>query len=278
LPLRWREMGVQQQKDSLMNALLARYGGVALDLSTVLLRPLDPYWDEMVRRDATFRGYLYRANGEPWGQAESMAVWFLMSRREGIFNTVVRNQVIGMGAEKDSFEYAEPYRALGDQTITPVIAMFNSSWPRCSDDVWVDHKNQCPENNLALGADPRHMFAPAEHPRTDVRMILEEPREGPQLPFCFEDDFSMGAWSISDDTEVAGDACKTRSQCWEYFLNRYHQPDNGRGTPPLLFVKLFNAGGPLKTWSRGQLLNEKNTFFYHWLQIAGVPENKSTPR
>eukprot|EP00419_Tripos_fusus_P001372 CAMPEP_0172671972 /NCGR_PEP_ID=MMETSP1074-20121228/11255_1 /TAXON_ID=2916 /ORGANISM="Ceratium fusus, Strain PA161109" /LENGTH=296 /DNA_ID=CAMNT_0013489093 /DNA_START=58 /DNA_END=944 /DNA_ORIENTATION=+ len=87
LPFRWRELLPELQQAAVMNALLARYGGVALDLCTCLLRPLDDYWDEMVANGASFRGYLFRLNGKPWWRAEAVADWFLMGRREGIFSS-----------------------------------------------------------------------------------------------------------------------------------------------------------------------------------------------
>merc|ERR1719277_2818991 len=100
-----------------MNALLARYGGVAMDISTILLRPIDDYWDEMVSNQATFRGYTYRLNGKPWRHPEVTPVWFLMSRREGIFRTAAWTQVEGMGDHNSTWHvgFHQPYFAFGDQ-------------------------------------------------------------------------------------------------------------------------------------------------------------------
>lgn len=154
LPLHFKTLKPPHQKDALMNALLARYGGVALDISTVLLRPIDDYWDEMVSRRATFHGYMYRINGQSWRHAEVSVVWFLMTRREGIFSTAVRNQVIGMGDKVDTNLYHHWYLALGDQTLLPILSMYNYTLPKCYEDPAIkkyhrfpdQNPNWCPEN------------------------------------------------------------------------------------------------------------------------------------
>jgi hypothetical protein len=132
LPFRWTDLEPAQQKDSLMNALLARYGGVAMDVSTILLRPLDEYWDEMVEQKAAYWGYMYRVNGLPWRHAEVSVVWFMMARREGVFANAVRSQVMGMGDSNSTGAYHHWYLALGDQTLTPILANLNYSLPKSS--------------------------------------------------------------------------------------------------------------------------------------------------
>jgi len=186
LPLRWEALQPAQQKDSLMNALLARYGGVAMDISTVLLRPLDRHWDEMVAFGAAFRGYVYRLNGRPWRHAEVAVVWFLMARREGLFATAVRSQVIGMGDRRDTSAYRHRYLALGDQTLLPILSMFNYSLPKCYDDPTVDVD---PSSKLHQFEDQNPRWCP-EHeqrpwyegltgpPRNDTKLFLEDPRDG----------------------------------------------------------------------------------------------------
>jgi len=121
LPFRWKQLDPAQQKDALMNALLARYGGVAMDISTVLLRPLDDHWNEMVDKEATAKMYMYRLNSVPWRHPEVTATWFIMSRREGIFSTAVRNQVEGMGDRNTTWNigYHQAYFALGTRRYFP---------------------------------------------------------------------------------------------------------------------------------------------------------------
>lgn len=271
LPVRWKELKPAQQKDSLMNALLARYGGVAFDISMILFRPLDEYWDEMVKQGASFRGYLYRLNGSPWRHAEATAVWFLMSRREGIFSAAVRSQVIGMGDSLNNAGYLDWYLALGDQTILPVLSMYDYNLPKCYDDETVSDKWKCPEH--AQPAWYKGVSGPA---RTDTKLLLEDPRQGPQLPFAW---LGMETWSIKDSTMRAGHGdwadnplgapmhdtdCSSMKECWDkVFMPRYeaHQ---------LNFIKFFRHGAKLAHRTRGELLADKGSYFYNWLRLAGL--------
>lgn len=272
MPILWKDQQPQQQKDVLMNALLGRYGGVALDISVILFRPLDAYWDEMVDHGATFRGYMYRLSGQAWGVPETCAVWFLMSRREGIFVTATRNQalfVAGMiESDKKASYYKRPgrsawrYRGFGDQILTPILSNLNYNLPKCYDDHFVRVPQACPEYaapDWAAG-----LIGPV---RNDMKILLREPREGPQLPMQFKP-----TWNISDSHEFhhSLDECSSMKECWEFFLHRYHMAPHSGQTRILDFVKLFGAGGDLGHRSRGELCSGKDTYFYNWLKLAGL--------
>jgi len=285
LPLQFRRLRPPHQKDALMNALLARYGGVALDISTILLRPLDDHWDEMVAKGATFRGYLYRINGKPWRHAEVSVVWFLMARRESIFSTAVRNQVIGMGDKSNTRLYHHWYLAFGDQTLLPILSIYNYSLPKCYEDPAVKnyHKfpdqnpNWCPENEQ-----PPWYLGITGPPRTDTRIILHDPRDGPQLPFAFA---GMIAWHTTDTkhrwdpkafrpgSPMHNVNCSSSKTCWEnVFLPRYHAVPKPGEARLLSFIKLFHHGAELDGRSRADILADKNTYFYNWLKMAGLPD------
>lgn len=280
LPLQFDRLKPALQKDSLMNALLSRYGGVAMDITSILLRPLDEYWDDMLSRNATFWGYMYRLTGMHWGNSEATAVWFLMSRRQGIFATAVRSQMIGMGDDIEppqktggnGYFYHNPYFAFGDQTLTPILRTFNYKLPKCTDDPTVgppvSWPDMCPEYESP--AWNTSMPGPA---RNDARIILREPRDGPQLPYAFLDDFSMGTWRVNSEAGVAhsSDACKTMKECWhDIFMYRYQQRSGPKGTHLLNFVKLFHSGGRLLKMDRAQLLGDEESYFYNWLKLAGM--------
>jgi len=276
LPIHWDSLARPAlQKDALMNALLARYGGVALDISAILFRPLDDMWDEMVVQGATFRGYVYRLNGEPWSHAEVTAVWFLMSRREGIFSTAVRNQVIGMGDRVSTHAYRQWYFAFGDQTLLPILSMFNYSLPRCIDDPTVFHHWACPEHELPLWNSTGDV-------RNDTRIIVEDARDGPQMPFAFS---KMATWEVTNDSSpVHPDnngpgfpmheaGCDSMKTCWDLvFMRRYRGSNETNRGRPLEFVKLFSAGQEVKHWSRAEIVANNQTYFYNWLKLAGLPE------
>jgi len=280
LPLHFDTLRPAVQKDALMNVLLARYGGVAMDITSILLRPLDEYWDEMVSNGATFWGYMYRLTGMPWGNSEVSAVWFLMARKEGIFTTAVRSQIVGMGDNVEplgksqaKYFYHNPYFALGDQTLTPILSMFNYSWPKCTEDETVKPpfawRDMCPEYEF-----PRWNATLPGPARNDAKIMLREPRDGPQLPFAFVSDFSMGLWKVNSVEAVDSPippTCKTQRECWsEVFQRRFHQRQGPHGTHVMNFVKLFNSGGRLREKSRAELLADKDSFFYNWLVLAGL--------
>lgn len=272
LPLRWSSLEFAQRRDTLMNALLARYGGVALDVSTVLFRPLDDYWDEMIKSGATFRGYMYRLNGRSWALPEACGPWFLMSRREGIFSTAVRDQ---RAAVCDS--QRTKGLSLGDRTLTPILSMFNYSLPKCYEDgaVPVEDRVGCPE--FAQPSWPAGITGP---PRNDRRLLLHDPRDGPQLPFSRADEFGLAFWRVSNGTrfhkhewsssQVKLDMwqddfnqCQSMMECWEQvFLPRFH------AAAPFLWI--FNPLGSLCRMSLPHLLADRDTFLYRWLSLAGV--------
>lgn len=240
-----------------MNALLARYGGVALDITTVLLHPLDDYWNEMVLHRATFRGYLYRINGQSWSRPEVVAPWFLMSRREGVFSTAVRNQVV---LHCDAYRY--PDMPLADRTLAPILGTFNTTFPSCSQDSTVSSKAACPERKQPQ----TKPGIPGPPPRNDRRLILMDPRDGPHLPFAFLDDYGMGTWNLTETTPLLGHPreCNSPGECWQkVVLPRYH-------SGLLVLVKLFRHGGRLRPQGRDQLLAQRSSFFFNWLQLAGL--------
>mmetsp|Transcript_74598 Transcript_74598/g.147783 ORF Transcript_74598/g.147783 Transcript_74598/m.147783 type:complete len:493 (+) Transcript_74598:189-1667(+) len=285
LPFHFKELAPPQQKDALMNALLARYGGVAMDISTVLLRPIDDYWDEMVEKGATFRGYMYRLNGQPWRHAEVTVVWFLMSRREGIFSTAVRNQVIGMGDRADTKMYHHWYLALGDQTLLPILSMFNYTLPKCFLDPTIrtehgdfpdQNPNWCPEREQ-----PFWFNGLTGPPRTDTKILLRDPRDGPQLPFLFS---GIIASHVDDNTDrwkgqlfqpgspMHGMNCSTAKTCWDnVFWRRFTAPAAPGEAKLLSFIKLFHHGSEFDGKTREGILADKMTFFYRWLKLSGLP-------
>lgn len=284
LPFRWRELPPKLQQGAVMNALLARYGGVGLDFCTCLLRPLDDYWDEMVARGASFRGYLYRLNGKPWRRAEAVADWFLMGRREGIFSAAVRSQVIAMGDAIDPGNNGMYRNVFGDDILFPVLSMFDFSLPRCGDDATVGlHRDQCPE----AGQIPwwTGISGPA---RNDTLILLRDPRDGPLLPFAF---LGMDEWNVTGTKMPHHDPnsfswqsvlgsymydvrCETPKECWEEYVMKpfKEKPEPGKA-PVLSFVKLTQCD-EVEMKSREGLLAAKDSFFYHLLRLSGLSDGQ----
>jgi len=272
LPVRWSILSPRQQKDALMNALLARYGGVALDISTILFRPLDQEWDEVVDSGATFRGYMYRLNGKPWMLPEVTGTWFLMSRREGIFSTAVRDQRVSM-----CLAHARPNLVLGDFTLTPVLSMFNYTLPKCYEDQAVKNRESCPEFSQPIWG--QSATGPA---RNDRKVLLSDPRAGPQLPFARLDDSGTALWRTDDAASlrqshlVKGplqmlqldlNVCSSMKECWhDVFLPRLN-----KSAP---FIKIFSHRGALQYLSLRDILSRQNSYLYNWLKLAGLDKSQ----
>jgi hypothetical protein len=272
LPLHWRLLSPVQMKDALMNALLARYGGVALDASVILLRPLDKLWGDFVKQKATFQGLMYRVGGKSWGLPETLAPWFMMSRRQGIASAAVRNQVSTLCSK-----HTDPTFKLADHMLTPSLQMFNHSLPRCRKDPMVLSIGECAEFDDSDLSDDM-----TGSPRNDGKLLLSDPRDSSQLSFSMLDDFGMGGWQVDDSTsftpemwddmlgieEIHGrPPCSSPKECWhQVFMPRFHSKQE----PPLNFIKLFRTGGPLRFKSRKELVENQSTFFYNWLKLAGL--------
>lgn len=239
LPFHWDKLFGEpaKQKDAVMNALLARYGGVAFDASIVLFESLDTWWDEMVAKHAIFRGFMY-------DHIETV-VWFLMSRAGGIFGHAVANQVISLGSWSFTNHVAPDhqgmYFALGDGTVTPVIGRYDYSRKKCKGPK--QKEGVCnpplPEDNVPeLGRE---------------LLMISNPQEGPQLPYAIEDDHNFFLWKISE-----------RKDEWNEFKRR-------RNAGLMPFVKAFSGGGSrLKKMKKAEILEQKESFLCYFLCLAGT--------
>ena len=243
LPARWDALeSPAQQKDSLMTALLARYGGVAMDATVIMFKPIDDWWDDMVSKGALFRGYQY--DHQDWRNKETV-VWFLMARREGLFRSAATAQVIGMGSATNTDAYGstdqERYFALGDGTITPIIGMYDYARQRCSE-----------PSPGAPCYPPVQTEADVGAPLGPDKLIISDPMDpmhGPQFGFANDHDFTT--WNVA-----------RHPISWDAFMQRFQ----GGG---LYFVKMFGTGGDAKSWAHSDMVNHKGTFACEWLCTAG---------
>jgi hypothetical protein len=248
---------------------------------------------------------MYRLNGDYWSRPESTAPFFMMSRRDGILGAAVRRQIISMGDLSDASKSCPGCEALGDHTLTPILSMFNYSLPKCTDDPTVRWHN-ISDGTTSNKSDPRTTAdgrLPLVHacpgrkgpqwsdgrsgpPRTDAKLMLYDPRDGPQLPMIFA---GMEMWDTTDDSKEsqvefrntdsdddswapmysAGTCahcppklrCTSPKSCWDnVFLTRYSKQH-------LRLVRL-----PEKTQNRSaqQILGAKDSYLYNWLKLAGV--------
>jgi hypothetical protein len=287
LPLQWFKMDQLQQRDAVMNAVLSRYGGVALDITSVLLRPLDDYWQEMVEQAATFRGYVYRLNGMPYKSAKVVALGFLMTRRDGIFSAAVRNQVVGGFVGGSTFNAdSDSNCSLGEKTLLPILSTFDCKLPKCYEDHTIDHKVKlCPEHGQTAW-----YKGLSGSWRNDARLLLRDPRDGPELPFSGFP--GVAGWHVANVTKplphvgpqmpdphqpggpmAAGSVCDSMQSCWkDVFLPRYKQPAPPGQARLMSFVALSpQSFAGLEHRSRQDCLSDKGSYFREWLELAGHP-------
>merc|ERR1712217_613203 len=129
--------------------------------------------------------------------------------------------------------------------------------------------------------------------RNDGTIMLRDPRDGPQLPFAC---LRMAVWDVTNTEPLNktwpvtsfGDwarantpgapmyqvTCNSMKDCWDnVFMRRYNQKSPPGEARLLHFVKMFSAGeADLKERSRKAILSNKNTYFYQWLKLAGLPD------
>merc|ERR1719210_2061994 len=158
--------------------------------------------------------------------------------------------MMGMGDKSDTGAYHQWYLALGDQTLLPILSMFNYSLPKCYDDPTVKDHMKCPEYEMPEWS--KGMTGPELN---YTKIMLRDPRDGPQLPFAW---VGMVGWDIADDTTpldlsdngegapLHGVSCSSMKQCWEdVFLARFNEPPPTGQARLLNMVKLFNHGAEL---------------------------------
>jgi hypothetical protein len=90
LPTGWEALRPQNKRDAAINALLARNGGVAMDLNSIMFRSLDEMWKEYIEeKGVAFKGFDYKSRAET-------ATWFMMVGTKGtsIMQTALARQKV----------------------------------------------------------------------------------------------------------------------------------------------------------------------------------------
>lgn len=69
-----------------------------------------------------------------------------------------------------------------------------------------------------------------------------------------------------------GEKCATEKDCWNTFLERYQKPTAPGKAPLLSFVKFFGAMRELNGKTRQDVIEAKDSYFYQFLKLAGLPD------
>ena len=105
----------------------------------------------------------------------------MMSRRETLFRSVVTAQVIAMGSDMSTWKYStiaqQRYFAIGDGSITPVLAWCDYSLQECFGPEGFDRsKGECYPPILSQD----NVGSPLDF----AKIILSDPSESAQLPYA----------------------------------------------------------------------------------------------
>merc|ERR1712232_960555 len=170
------------KKDVVMGALLAAYGGVAADGTSIIFKNITDWWDDLVKQRITFRGYRYL-----WGETVD---WFWMARRDsGVFRRYVSDVTLRMGQNLEGSAIpGDTYRALASGSLDPILEEIDSALPVCRE-VRNESKDACSqgrlyhyngnpdlENEKLVILDPRDSASgPVLEGMSDIRKSTEEP-------------------------------------------------------------------------------------------------------
>lgn len=239
LPTDWDALKPRYQKDSVINALLARHGGVAMDINTVMFRGLGKWWaDSIADKDAAFKGFYYKSRAEA-------ATWFMMAGTDSMMQKAVAEQRMRSGDEPAGCMAREKKdeHCYGSSVISWALCSRQSEYCQC----YFGETEGCQLTKLA-GEDRKH-----EGPVH----VLADPRKSVQSPLLPNTVPKEEAWKPLAST----------AQNAEHFAS-FKQRLHGDTMP---FITL-QAPGEAAGKSREELLADKDTFFYQWLCSAKHPD------
>ena len=240
-----------QKKDMVMANLLALYGGVAADATILNFKSLNILWNRMLNEGADAVMYWYRLV-EPWDQADSAAVWFMMGRRDtGIFRRYAQDikSNFGDGLDVDRVG-GNRYLACGTGIMEPIMLEVNSSLPICMND---------PNTKVECAASTRN------HVRTNgnlnnARVILLDPldrQHGPQLNL-------WDALCINQDCKSDSPPLPAQNkELWQDYLAR-------QKNPYFTMIKLFGGGGNFAKKHPELLEPGAENILSRWFKDAGL--------
>jgi len=246
LPKDWDTLKPRYQRDTVINALIAQHGGIALDINTIMFRSFDSWWNEEVEEyGVAFKGFYYKSRAE-------MATWFLMcGRGEGMFRTAIARQKNMSGNEpagcmekdrKDELCY-------GSSVLTYGLCKYQSEYCQC----YKGETAGCDLLNI------ESYDSPGLYELTDPRRTVQSPLEPNKLPKAEK----WQPMAMIDDPSGEEEFAK--------FKVKY----NGEEMPFISLQAPTSKTAEIAGKSRDELLkgiDAQNTFFYQWLCLAGHPD------
>jgi len=237
LPDAYSWMGdARNKKDVVMGALLAAYGGVALDGTIMNFKSITDWWDELVDGGKTFRGYRYE-----WGET---AGWFWMARRDsGVLRRYVSDVTLRMGNNRyGSAIPGTTYLALAMGSMDPILEEIDSSLPVCRD----IKKNTADVDACSQGRLYHFSGNPDLHNQELVILDPKSSEHGPEL---------IGMTDIMESKEEPFLADAAGQKMWKDYESKKSN-DNFK------MAKFFGTGG---NWAKAQTQVE------HFVKPDGTP-------
>jgi len=240
LPKDWESLKPRYKRDAAINALLARHGGVALDINTIMFRSFDEWWDQDVRgHDVAFRGFHYRSRAET-------ATWFMMVGDKGtsMMQTAVERQKNMSGndpagcMEKDR----DAELCYGSSVVSYALCTYRSVYCRC----YEDEVEGC--ELLKIKSKDADVLYDLTDPRNTVQSELKKDK----IP-------KEDKWQPMDSTDEEGE----EEEEFANFKTRFNDE--------LLFISLqapTSRTDQMAGMTRVELLAAESTFFYKWLCLA----------
>jgi len=246
LPKDWNDLKPQYKRDAAINALLARHGGVALDINTILFRSLEHWWDEDIEgHGVAFKGFYYKSRAET-------ASWFMMvgDNGTGIMQMAMERQKNMSGnepancMEKDK----EDDLCYGSSVVSYVLCAYKSEYCTC-------YKGETEGCEILK----------VKSNDADVKYDLSDPRQSVQSPLEQDMIPKVDEWQpLAQITDIDME---------EHFANfkmRFERDE-------LAFVTIQAPGSrtyEMDGKSRDDLLKgpgASTSFFYQWLCLAAHP-------
>jgi len=243
LPTGWDTLKPRYKRDAAINALLARNGGVALDLNTVMFRQLDSMWKEHIEdKGVAFKGFYYKSRAET-------ATWFMMVGTEGtgIMQTALARQKKLSGDEPEGCMNGDKEAEIcyGSSVVSYALCAYESKYCIC-------YKEQTDGCELLK----------VQSKEADIKIDLTDPRKSVQSDIVPDKIPKVDRWQPMASTEVEKYA--------EEFAN-FKVLFNGEELPFISMQAPTSQTGELAGKSRAELLGDSSSFFYQWLCLAKHP-------
>lgn len=278
LPTKFFEMSVPaNKKDVVVAALLAMYGGAAIDTTVINLKSLTPMWDRMVSEGKSAHIFWYNMEGQTWDGSDTAAAYFFMARRDtGIFRRYSQDIVMrtGDGIDGSAFSHVGDYVAFAGHSLEPIIVEIDSSLPVCAT---TKPQDMC--------IPPKEHHVSGNQDLNNVKVTLVDPMNADMgIQFGWYAWTALGWKNQSEQGVVPGSVepkpdanlQSSAGELWKAYLHRRQHEE-------FRMIKTFGAGGEWARLHPDKLLlpletpDSEHNILSKWFHDAGLdPQSRAT--